>query len=128
MPCDCPEEQPRPIPQGGCNYLVHSGGPLSNLYRLVEHIIPDVEMTHGRPTVHSDGSLEFPGPAPAIPGYRPEGSRLYPTWPTCTLRMLRVQVVDRLLNIAGLCGNPEAGQFSLEVTPEHCQNCHARRD
>ena len=62
MPCDCPEEQPRPIPQGGCNYLVHSGGPLSNLYRLVEHIIPDVEMTHGRPTVHSDGSLDFPDP------------------------------------------------------------------
>ena len=42
--------------------------------------------------------------------------------------MLRVQVVDGVLNIAGLCGNPEAGQFSLEVTPEHCQNCHARRD
>ena len=35
--------------------------------------------------------------------------------------MLRVQVVDEALDIAGICGNPEAGQFSNEVTPEHCQ-------
>ena len=70
-----------PTPAGGCNYLVYSGGPMTSFYRLVEHAIPDVEMAHGRPTVHPDGSLEFPGLPPTLTGYRPEGSRLYPAWP-----------------------------------------------
>jgi hypothetical protein len=128
MSCDCPDDKSAPpVPRSGCAYLVHSGGPASNIYRLVEHAIPDVELVHGRPTVHQDGSLEFPGPPPAIPGYRPEGSRLYPAWPPCTLRMLRVQVVGAVLNIAGLCGNPEAERFSLEIAPEQCQKCPAPR-
>ena len=85
MPCNCPDDKSAPpVPRSGCAYLVHSGGPASNLYSLVEHAIPDVEMAHGRPKVHPDGSLEFPGPPPAIPGYRLEGSRLYPAWPPCT--------------------------------------------
>ena len=129
MPCNCPDDKSvPPVPQSLCAYLVHSGGPMSNLYRLVEHAIPDgVEMTHGRPKVHPDGSLEFAGPPPAIPGYRPEGSRLYPAWPPCTLRMLSVQVVGGVLNIAGLCGNPEAEPFSLEVAPVYCKKCSVRR-
>ena len=93
----------------------------------MEHAIPDVEMAHGRPTVHPDGSLEFPGPPPAIPGYRPEGSRLYPAWPPCTLRMLRVQVVDGVLDIAGICGGPVAAPFSLEVTLDQCSKCATRQ-
>jgi len=129
MPCGCPDDQPRrPTPSGSCNYLVYSGGPLESFYRLVDHAIPDVEMAHGRPIVHPDGSLEFNGPPPTIPGYRPEGSRLYPIWPPCPLRMLRVQVVDGVLGIAGICGSPAAGQFSLEVAPEQCQKCPACRD
>jgi len=127
MPCDCPEDQPRHAPSGGCNYLVYSGGPLSSFYRLVEQAIPDVEMIHGRPTVHPDGSLEFAGPPPALSGYRAEGHRFYPAWPPCTLRMLRVQVVDRVLSITGLCGSPDAEHFSQEVTPDQCQNCPACR-
>jgi len=127
MPCDCPEDQPRPKPTGGCNYLVYSGGPLSQFYRLVEQAIPDVELVHGRPTIHPDGSLEFSGPPPALVGYRQEGQRLYPTWPPCMLRMLRVQVMDGTLGIVGLCGTPEAEHFSQEVTPDHCQHCPARR-
>jgi len=101
---------------------------MASFYRLVEHAIPDVEMVHGRPTVHPDGSLEFPGPPPAIPGYRSEGSRLYPTWLPCTLRMLKVHVVDGTLEIAGLCGTPQAERFSLEVSPDQCQSCPVRRD
>jgi hypothetical protein len=128
MPCNCPDDKSvPPVPQSLCAHLVHSGGPMSNLYRLVEHAIPDMEMVHGRPKVHPDGSLEFPGPPPTIPGYRPEGARLYPAWPPCTLRMLRVQVVGGVLCIAGLCGNPEAEQFSLEVAPDQCHKCPARR-
>ncbi len=127
MPCDCPDNQPRPLPSGGCNYLVYSGGPLSSFYRLVEQAIPDVEMTHGRPTAHADGSLEFPGPPPAISGYRQEGSRLYPAWPPCVLRMLKVQVIDGALSIVGICGNPEAGHFSQEATPDQCHNCPVRK-
>jgi hypothetical protein len=127
MPCDCPEEQPRPVPTGGCNYLVYSGGPMVSFYRLVEHAIPDVDMAHGRPIIHSDGSLEFPGPPPAIPGYRPEGSRLFPAWPLCALRMLRVQVIDGVLGIAGICGGPTAAPFSLETTADQCQSCPARQ-
>ena len=77
MPCNCPDDKiAPPLPQSGCAYLVHSGGPVSNLYRLVEHAIPDVEMAHGRPTVHADGSLEFPGP-PARHPWLPAG-RLSP--------------------------------------------------
>lgn len=127
MPCDCPEDQPRPTPAGGCNYLVYSGGPWSSFCRLVEQAIPDVEMINGRPTVHHDGSLEFPGSSPALPGYRQQGPRLYPAWPPCTLRMLRVQVVDSMLNIAGICGRPEAEHFTHEATPDQCRNCPARQ-
>ena len=123
MPCDCPEDQSHPVPSDGCNYLAYSGGPLANFYRLVEHAIPDVEMTHGRPKVLPDGSLEFSGPPPAIPGYRPEGSRLYPVWPPCTMRMLKVQVVDGVLCIAGLCGSPTAEHFSREATLDQCRSC-----
>jgi len=127
MPCDCPEDQPRPNSPAGCAYLAHSGGPLCGLYRLVEQAIPaDAQLVHGRPTVHPDGSLEFPGPPPALSGYRREGSRLHPAWPPCALRMLKVQVVDGVLTIEGVCGNPEAGQFSLEVALEHCRNCPTR--
>lgn len=127
MPCDCPDEQARPTPAGGCNYLVYSGGPMASFYRLVEHALPDMEMAHGPPVVHADGSLEFPGPPPAIPGYRPEGSRLYPTWPPCTLRMLRVQVLDRVLDIAGICGSPESEHFSREATLDQCGSCPIRQ-
>lgn len=83
-------------------------------------------MTHGRPTVHPDGSLEFPGPPPVLAGFRQEGSRLYPIWPLCTLRMLRVQVLDGVLNIGGICGNPESEHFSREATLDQCQNCPVR--
>jgi len=126
MPCDCPDEPARPTPAGGCNYLIYSGGPLADFYRLVEQAIPDVELTHGRPTVHPDGSLEFVGASPTLTGYRQEGQRLYPDWPPCTLRMLRIQVVDRVLTIAGVCGNPQAQQFAQDATREHCGNCAER--
>jgi hypothetical protein len=130
MPCDCPEDKPvRPIPTGGCNYLVCTNGPPSSLYRLVEQAIPDVELTHGRPIIYSDGSLEFPeSPPPALSGYRAEGRRLDPAWPPCPNRILRVQVIDKVLQIAGICGCPEAaGQFGEEATPDQCQNCPVRR-
>lgn len=123
MPCDCPEDQLRPKRVGGCNYLCYSGGRAASIYPLVGEAIPDVEMAHGRPVVHPDGSLEFPGSPPAIPGYRQEGNRLYPAWPPCALRILRVEVVDRLLSIVGVCGEPAAGSFGLEVEPGQCQDC-----
>ena len=47
------------------------------------------------------------GSCPRNPGIRMEGSRLSPVWPPCLQRMLRVQVVDGVLDIAGLCGSPE---------------------
>ena len=127
MPCDCPEDQPRPKPAGGCNYLVYSGGSLASFYRLVEQAIPDMELVHGRPIVHPDGSLEFVGPPPALSGYLQEGSRLYPAWPPCPLRLLRVQVVDGVLTIAGLCGDPGAEWFSREAAPDQCRSCSAHR-
>jgi hypothetical protein len=37
--------------------------------------------------------------------------------------MLRVQIVDGVLGIASVCGNPQAGQFSREATLDRCQNC-----
>ena len=37
--------------------------------------------------------------------------------------MLRVQVVDGVLSIAGICGSPDAEDFSQEVTPEKCRDC-----
>jgi hypothetical protein len=41
--------------------------------------------------------------------------------------MLKVQVVAGTLCVTGLCGNPQAEQFSLEITPDLCQSCPARR-
>ncbi len=127
MPCDCPDELPRPLPNGGCNYLVYSGGPLSSFYRLVGEAIPDVELAHGRPTICPDGSLEFAGLPPGLTGYRQEGQRLYPDWPPCSLRMLRVQVVNRVLTIEGICGGSDAEHFTREVGAAHCQTCPVRR-
>jgi hypothetical protein len=128
MPCNCPEDQPsRPLPTGGCNYVVGTGSLPSSLYRLVEQAIPDVELIHGRPIIYSDGSLEFPESPPTLPGYRTEGRRLYPVWPFCLQRILRVQVIDKTLQITGICGHPEAGQFGQEAAPDQCQNCPARR-
>jgi hypothetical protein len=127
MPCDCPEEQPRPTPTGGCNYLVYSGGPLSSFYRLVEQAIPDVELAHSRPTVHADGSLEFPGSPPELAGYRRDGQRLHPIWPPCTLRMLKVQVIDATLKIEGVCGNPQAEHFGHMAAVDQCRDCPTRR-
>ena len=128
MPCNCPEEPPRPNSPTGCAYLAHSDGRLHGIYRLVEQAIPaGVPLVHGRPIVHGDGSLEFPSPPPAITGYRQEGSRLYPAWPPCALRMLRVQVIDGVLGVAGICGNAEAGPFTSEVTVNECQECRVRR-
>jgi hypothetical protein len=86
-----------------------------------------VELVHGRPAVHADGSLEFPGPTPTLTGYRREGRRLHPDWPPCSLRMLRVQVLDGVLSIAGLCGTPGAERFSREVTLNQCRSCPVRR-
>jgi len=127
-PCNCPDQSDvRPVAVGGCNYVAYSGNSPVGLYRLVEQAIPDAEMAHGRPVVHSDGSLEFPGTPPAIPNYRQDGTRLYPTWPPCRGRMLRVQVVDGVLGIAGICGNLAAEQFSLEVRPDACQSCATRQ-
>lgn len=128
MPCDCPDARPRrPTPSGSCNYLVYSGGPPARLYRLLEQAIPNVEMTHGRPTIHPDGSLQFPGPSPTLSGFRQEGSRLYPAWPLCTLRMLQVQVLDGVLTIAGICGSPETEHFGRQVTLDQCQTCPLRQ-
>ena len=126
MPCDCPEEQLHPTPTGGCNYLVYSGGPMSSFYRLVEQAIPDVELVHGRPTIHPDGTLEFSGPPPALAGYRQEGQRLVPAWPPCALRMLRVQVANSELAIDGICGNPAVEHFGQTTTLDQCQKCPAR--
>lgn len=123
MPCDCLEDQQRPTPAGGCHYLIYSGGPVSSFYRLVEQAIPDVALVHGRPVAHADGSLEFTGPPPALVGYRRQGQRLYPVWPPCTLRILRVHVVDGVLNIVAICGSPKANEFSREVTVGQCQQC-----
>jgi len=127
MPCACPDALPRPKATGGCNYLCYSGGSAAGIYSLVEEALPDVEMAHGRPVVHSDGSLEFPGPPPAILGYRQEGNRLYPAWPPCKLRMLRIAVVDGVLTIAGICGEQAAGAFGQEVAPGQCHACPTRR-
>ena len=126
MPCHCPDDRP-PAPVAGCNYLVYSGGPLAGFYRLIEQAIPDVEMAHGRPTVHADGSLEFAGAPPAIVGYRQEGSRLCPAWPPCTLRMLKIHVTGGLLNIVGICGDPKSERFCLEIEGNQCQICDARQ-
>jgi hypothetical protein len=128
MPCNCPDDRPRTIPPAACAYLAPSGGPPHSLYRLVEQAIPaDAELVHGRPRVHSDGSLEFTGIPPALSGYRQEGSLLHPAWPPCTLRILKVQITDGLLNIEGICGNAEAEPFSSEVAVEQCQKCLARQ-
>lgn len=129
MPCsDCPDAQSRPSTPAGCNYLAYSGGPLHSLYRLLDQAIPaNVELIHGRPTVHLDGSLDFAGDPPILAGYGREGSRLYPVWPPCTLRLLAVQVVDRTLTVKGVCASPDAEHFSLEVTVDQCQNCPISR-
>jgi hypothetical protein len=125
MGCGCPESGPMP---SGCNYVIYSGGPLQNVYRLVGHAIPaDANLTHGHPTVHSDGALEFAGDPPILSGYRQEGPRLYPVWPPCTLRMLGIQVIDQSLTVKGVCGCPEAEHLGLEVTVDQCQNCSNAR-
>ena len=125
MGCGCPESGPTP---NGCNYIIYSDGPFQNVYRLVGQAIPaDAELIHGRPIVHLDGSLEFADDPPILSGYRREGSRLYPVWPPCVLRMLKVRVIDGVLAVSGACGSPKAKHFSLEITLDQCQKCPTRQ-
>jgi hypothetical protein len=126
MGCKCPDDTL--LPNGGCNYLIYSGGPIENLYRLVAQAIPgNAEITHGRPVVHDDGSLEFPGEPPVISGYLLNGSRLYTVWPPCAMRMLAVQILNKQLTVEGICGSPPAGHFSLKVTTDQCRDCLVRQ-
>ena len=125
MDCGCPE--PGPV-SSGCNYVIYSGGPIENVYRLVEHAIPaDTNMIHGRPQVHPDGSLEFANDPPTLSGYQKKGLRLVPVWPPCVLRMLKVQVIDGRLTIAGVCSHLETTTLGGEVTPEQCEQCPIRQ-
>ena len=124
MPCNCSDDRPGSSSPTGCAYLAYSGGPLDSIYCLVEQAIPpDAKLIHGRPMVFPDGSLEFPGPPPPLSGYRENGSRLYPVWPPCALRILKVEVIEGLLRVEGVCGKPDAAQFSREVTVARCCEC-----
>jgi hypothetical protein len=126
MGCECPDDIPRP--RGSCIYFIYSGGPFQRLNQLVAEAVSEhMEQSYGRPVVHDDGSLEFPGESPKLSGYRRDGSCLYPAWPPCTLRILKVQVVEGVLTIMGICGRPNVEHFSLEVCLDQCQECSARQ-
>jgi hypothetical protein len=122
MGCKCPDDVP--LFRGSCSYLVYSDGPVERFYRLIAQVIPDnAELTHARPIVHDDGSLEFPGEPPALSGYRRDGCRLCPVWPCCKMRMLKIQIVRGLLTVTGICGNPRMDDFGFEISLDQCQKC-----
>jgi len=124
MGCECKE---KPVPDA-CNCLVYSGGPMSRFYQLVgEAIADDAELSHSRPIIHDDGSLEFAKEPPTLSGYRRQGNRLRPVWPECTSRILTVKTSTGALTINGLCGNPECDEVGRRVTLETCQQCKYKR-
>jgi hypothetical protein len=126
MGCECPDDIPRP--RGSCIYFIYSGGPFQRLNQLVAEAVSEhVEQSYGRPVIHDDGSLEFPGEPPVISGYRRNGSRLYPVWPPCAMQILAVQIVNKQLTVEVICGSPRAGHFSLKVTTDRCRDCLVRQ-
>ena len=125
MDCGCPGKD---LIRSTCNHIAYSSGPLESVYLLVSQVIPDdVAMKHGRPKVHPDGSLEFPDTPPELSGYELQDGRLLPVWPPCVARMLRVEVIDGILKLTGVCSCIESNHLALDVTTDDCEKCAHRK-
>ena len=71
---------------------------------------------------------------PPVPeGYEADKGEPYvlkPVWPSCSHRMLRVQMNNDsgLLSVEGVCMDPRSGKKGHEtLTVAHCQQCSVRR-
>ena len=138
QPCDdCPHKTK---PQHSKVVLVvYTGGPPHAQYVALAQAIPPRDETvllqYGWPTTRADGCLEYRGgQVPPVPeGYeadRDEPYVLKPIWPSCSHRMLRVQMNNDngLLKVEGICMDPRSGRKGHEtLTVAHCQQCPVRR-
>jgi hypothetical protein len=132
MGCDnCPDDKTLE----GVFFIVYAGGPPTAQYATMQHIVdhtqPNEIIRLYRPTIHSDGRIEYEkdAPAPQVPeGYLRDESVpwiLRPIWPSCIYRIFRVQMLDDgQLKIEGLCSNPLTGiPANKPITREKCSLC-----
>lgn len=92
--------------------------------------------TYGRPTIHKDGSIEYPpgvgSPPKDINGFYRDKSnpRLFHSlWGECILRMqgTRMDQSTGEIDVRMVCNNPQAAHFQKFVSAEQCSNCPVRR-
>ena len=134
-PCEnCPDKgKPAKIV-----YVVYSGGPEHVFYATLARAIParneQVILQYGWPTARPDGCLEYAGgQAPPVPeGFEATVDLhvLKPIWPSCTRRMLKVQMHEDsgLLQIDGVCCWPPSGKCGRHtLTLADCRQCPVRR-
>jgi len=99
-------------------YIVYSGGMDESFYKLVGHPIPEQDeniiLQYGWPSVDERGWIHYTGgQAPPRPeGYEAVDERTFkPVWPSCSYRMLRVELQDSgLLRVDGMCINLLTGK------------------
>ncbi len=119
--------------------VVYTGGPPHAQYVALAQAIPPRDETvllqYGWPMARADGCLEYRGgQVPPVPeGYEADKDDPYvlkPVWPSCSHRMLRVQMNNDsgLLRVEGVCMDPRSGKKGHEtLTVAHCQQCSVRR-
>jgi hypothetical protein len=149
---DCPQlafALPGDIKEPNIRYIHHAGDN-KQFYAALEKTISEEEITNGRPTIHEDGSVEFPlGDPPDLHGYkRDETNRqlFHPLWPECVKRVVGTFVNEGRLGVIARCNNlrtlahlklekssrenlHEAYKqmtFTKAVTPEQCAACPCR--
>jgi hypothetical protein len=121
MPCN----ESLDLPPTGALTMIYTAGMEAHFYRSIP--IP-TSGPCGTPVVHKDGSIEYPqGDPPEIQGYRKEGRRFYPAWPSCRFRTLMVTHPKGCIAVQGRCVCPRSQKFLSEVELTDCQVCEARK-
>jgi len=122
--CECAKQEE----SSGTHLLVYTVGTEKTFYQMVEATLPLAPGPFGNPTIHNDGTIEFPlDGAPPILGYKQINSRSFrPIWPSCQFRILTVTHPEGHLTMTAQCHNTLAERCLGDVTPNGCANCQSR--
>jgi hypothetical protein len=130
---DCPDSSVT-VYLAGSVYVLYTGGPPAAIYHALNQAVapddPQVARCFSRPTVHPDGSIEYPPgdrePPCPVGWQRAEPWRFTSLWPSCIYRMFRCsRQDDGSLTIVTLCGT--LGHKSTEaLTQQSCDQCLVR--
>jgi hypothetical protein len=121
MPCN----ENLDLPPTGKIAMIYTAGTEAHFYRMIP--VP-TSGPCGMPTIHKDGSIEYPqGDPPDIQGYEKTGRIFRPVWPSCRFRSLEVTHPNGCIAIRGQCMNHQYALFTKTIGPSDCAYCGQRR-